>query len=125
MGIVDYTKQGSIGTSRLPKRFDLEIYQGDTLDEIIAFKDSGGVGVNLTGFTALVEFKNLDNETVVATPTMTINYNGNGNVRMFIADTNVIPEGEYRWDLQLTDSGGSRRTYIGGKVIVTADVSDE
>lgn len=125
MGIVDYTKQGSIGTSRLPKRFDLEIYQGDTLDEIIAFKDSNGVGVDLTGFTALVEFKNLTNETVVATPTMTINYNGNGNVRMFIADTNVIPEDEYRWDLQLTDSGGSRRTYIGGKVIVTADVSDE
>lgn len=125
MGIVDYTKQGSIGTSRLPKRFDLEIYQGDTLDEIIAFKDSLGAGVDLTGFTALVEFKELTSETVVATPTMTINYNGNGNVRMFIADTNVIPEGEYRWDLQLTDSGGSRRTYIGGKVIVTADVSDE
>lgn len=124
MGIVDYTKQGTIGASRLPKRYDLEIYRGDTLDEIIAFKDVNGTGVNLTGFTALVEFKDLTDEDVVATPTMTVNYSGNGNVRMFIADTTVIPEGQYRWDLQLTDPGGSRRTYIGGLVTVTGDVSD-
>jgi hypothetical protein len=124
MGIVDYTKQGSIGASRLPKRYDLEIYRGDTLDEVIAFKDSLGGGVNLTGFTALVEIKQLNSETVVATPAMTVNYNGNGNVRMYIADTSIIPEGQYRWDLQLTDGGGSRRTYIGGEVNVTGDVSD-
>lgn len=124
MGIVDYTKQGTIGASRLPKRYDLEIYRGDTLDEVIAFKDSNGVGVNLTGFTALVEFKELNSETVVATPTTPVNYNGNGNVRLYMADTSLIPEGSYRWDLQLTDPGGSRRTYIGGVVTVTGDVSD-
>jgi hypothetical protein len=124
MGIVDYTKQGSIGTGRLPKRYDLEIYKGDTLDEIFTFKDVSNVAVNLTGFTALVEFKALTAETIIATPTMTVNYNGNGNVRMYIADTTSIPEGTYRWDLQLTDGAGSRRTYIGGQVLVTGDVSD-
>ena len=124
MGIVDYTRQGSIGTSRLPKRYDLDIYRGDTLDEVIAFKDAGGTAVNLTGFTALVEFKNLTDNTVVATPTMTVNYLTNGNVRMYIADTTVIPEGTYRWDLQLTDASSNRRTYIGGQVNVTGDVSD-
>lgn len=125
MGIVDYSKQGTIGTSRLPKRYDLEIYQGDTLDEVISFKDSLGAAVDLTGFTALVEFKELNSETVVATPSTPVNYLTNGNVRMYIADTNTIPEGEYRWDLQLTDASGNRRTYVGGKVIVTGDVSDE
>lgn len=125
MPITDYTKQGTIGTSRLPKRYDLEIYRGDTLDEIISFKDINGAGVNLAGFTALVEFKQLTSETIVATPTMTVNYASvNGNVRMFISDTSTIPEGQYRWDLQLTDPGGSRRTYIGGFVNVTGDVSD-
>jgi hypothetical protein len=124
MGIVDYEKQGEVGANRLPKRYDLLIYRGDTLDEIFAFKDSGNVGVNLTGFTALVEFKELNADTVVVTPTMTVNYNGNGNVRMYMATTNTIPEGEYRWDLQLTDGTGNRRTYIGGKVVVTNDVSD-
>lgn len=124
MGIESFPSQGEVGANRQPKRYDLLIYRGDTLDEIFAFKDAGGTGVNLTGFTALVEFKNLTDSTVVATPTMTVNYTGNGNVRMFIQDTTSIPAGQYRWDLQLTDASSNRRTYIGGLVTVTGDVSD-
>lgn len=124
MGIVSYPQTGTVGSSRLPKRYDLEIYRGDTLDEIFTFKDPNGVAIDLTGFTALVEFKELDTETVIGTPTMTVNYNGNGNVRMFMADTSILAEGTYRWDLQLTDGSASKRTYIGGKVDVTGDVSD-
>lgn len=124
MGIETFPSQGEVGANRQPKRYDLLIYRGDTLDEIFAFKDANGTGVNLTGFSALVEFKDLNADNVVATPTMTVNYNGNGNVRMFMLDTTPIPAGSYRWDLQLTDASNNRRTYIGGLVTVTGDVSD-
>jgi hypothetical protein len=124
MGIETFPSQGEVGANRQPKRYDLLIYRGDTLDEIFAFKDGAGTGVNLAGFTALVEFKNLTDSAVVATPTMTVNYTGNGNVRMYMQDTTPIPAGQYRWDLQLTDASSNRRTYIGGLVTVTGDVSD-
>ena len=124
MGIVDFTKQGSIGTGRLPKRFDLDIYRGDTLDELMEFRDAANVLINFTGFTALVEFKQLTTEAVVATPVTTVNYGTNGRIRMYIADTSVIPAGEYRWDIQLTDALGNRRTFLGGLVTVAGDVSD-
>lgn len=124
MPITDFVKQGTINTSLLPKRWDIDIYKGDTFDVTVNFKDSGDVGVDLTGFTGLVEFKD-DTEAVVATPTVTVNYNSvDGAVRIFLADTTVLDEGAYKYDLQLTDGAGKKRTFIGGIVNVTGDISD-
>lgn len=126
MGIVDYTSQGSIGTTLLPKRFDIKIYQGDTFEVVLNFKDKAGNAIDLAGMTGLVQFKTLTNPpSVVATPVSTVNYNGIvGAVRLVILDTSDIPGGEYQWDFQLTDSLGKRRTFIGGKVEVTEDISE-
>lgn len=123
MPITGFTKQGSIGTSLLPKRWDIDIYKGDTFDVTVNFKDANNAGVDLTGFTGLVQFKS-DTGTVVATPTVTVNYGGTlGAVRILLADTTVLNEGTYSYDLQLTDPSGSKRTFIGGVVNVTGDIS--
>jgi hypothetical protein len=124
MPITTFPQQGTINTSLLPKRWDIDLYKGDTFDVTVNFKDASNAGIDLTGFTGLVEFKD-DTEAVVATPTVTVNYNAvDGAVRILLADTTVLDEGTYKYDLQLTDSGGSKRTFIGGLVNVTGDISD-
>lgn len=124
MPIANYPLQGTIGSSLLPKRYDIEIYQGDSFEVILNFKDASNVGVNLTGFTGKVQFKD-DAAAVVATPVVTLNYGSvNGAVRVFLADTSTIPAGVYNWDLELTDATSRKRTYIGGKVTVTEDVTE-
>lgn len=123
--IIDFPKVGDIGDTVLPKRWDVELYQGDTFEVIFVFKDSLGTAINLTGFTGLVQIRDETTNTIFATPVVTTNADGVvGKVRVFLADTNVIPEGEYFYDLQLTDGADRARTFIGGKYTVTRDVSE-
>lgn len=123
MSILDFPTQGSIGTSLLPTRWDIAIYEGDTFDVIINFKDGAGVGIDLTGMTPLMEIKSIAGS-VIVTPTLTLNYNSvNGALRIYF-DTSAITPGTYSYDLQLTDSGGKTRTFIGGQVTVTGDISE-
>jgi len=123
MGVVDFPQQGTIGANLLPKRYDIEIYQGDTFEVVLNFKDGAQNPVDLTGFIGTVHFKNAQ-DSIVATPTVTVNADGVlGRVRIALLDTSILGEGRYAWDLQLSD-GVRQRTYIGGAVNVTEDVSD-
>ncbi len=124
MAVIDYTSQGTIGTTLLPKRYDITIYQGDTFEVILNFKDSAGSAVNLSGFNGLVQFKDANN-VIIATPIVTMNSNGViGAAKIYIGDTSIIAGGEYAWDFQLTDAAAKKRTYIGGKVTVEEDISE-
>lgn len=123
MTVVDFPQQGSIGTSLLPSRWDIQIYQGDTFDVVINFKDGNGVGIDLTGFTALIQFKSSAG-TVVATPTTSLNDGGVPGALRLTLDTDALAAGDYSYDLQLTSTDGKKRTFIGGKVTVTADISE-
>ena len=123
MGVVDFPQQGTIGANLLPKRYDIEIYQGDTFEVALNFKDGNQNPVDLTGFVGTVQFKNSQG-TVMASPTVTVNEGGIlGRVLITLLDTSVLPEGSYSWDLQLSD-GTRHRTYIGGRVVVTEDVTE-
>jgi len=123
MTIIDYDQQGTIGANLLPKRYDIKLYQGDTFEIILNFKDSENVGVNLTGFEGHCQFKPLTGSPVEIG--VTVNYNSvNGAVQLLLADTSAL-SGEYSWDLELEDAGGRRRTYIGGKVTITQDITEE
>lgn len=123
MTIVDFPQAGTIGTSLLPTRWDIAIYQGDTFDVVVNFKDADDIGIDLTGFTALIQFKSSAG-TVVATPTTTLNYNGvNGALRIFL-ETDTLAAGNYSYDLQLNSTDGKKRTFIGGVVTVTSDISE-
>jgi hypothetical protein len=122
MTIIDYEQQGTIGANLLPKRYDIKLYQGDTFEIILNFKDAGNVGVDLTGFTGRAQFKPATGAPIDLT--VTTNYNAtNGAVSVYLADTSAL-SGEYSWDLELEDAGGRKRTYIGGKVTITEDITE-
>lgn len=122
MTIIDYEQSGTIGVNLLPKRYDIQLYQGDTFEVILNFKDSNNVGVDLTGFTGNCQFKPTTGAPIDIG--VTVNYNStNGAVQLLLADTSALT-GEYSWDLELQDAGGRRRTYIGGKVTVTQDITE-
>jgi hypothetical protein len=122
MTIIDYEQQGTIGANLLPKRYDIQIYQGDTFEVVLNFKDAVNVGVDLTGFTGRAQFKPTTGAPVDLT--VTTNYGAvNGAVQILLADTSALI-GDYSWDLELQDAGGRKRTYIGGKVTVTNDITE-
>jgi hypothetical protein len=123
MTIIDYPQQGTIGANLLPKRYDIQIYQGDSFEVILNFKDATEVGVDLAGFTGRASFKPTVGSAIQLT--VEVNYGSvNGAVRLSYLDTSSL-SGEYSWDLELEDSAGRKRTYIGGRVTVTEDITEE
>jgi len=56
--IIDFPQQGVIGASLRPRRYDIEIYQGDTFEVILNFKN-GPNPTDLTGITYASAFKGI------------------------------------------------------------------
>ena len=123
MGIVDFQSQGTINASLLPKRFDLEIYQGDTLSFTITLKDSLGVVKDITGWTPLGQIRSLVDNTVIDTFTITVD-GPNGILTVSIPNTGTITAGSYKYDIQTTDTSTNVRTWIGGNVTVIDDITE-
>lgn len=119
--IIDFVTEGTIGLSLRPKRYDIELYQGDTFEAVVLFKGAGAVAIDLTGIgfdCRLVPVAN--GAPPVTQPTATMGPNL-GEVTILIVDTSSL-SGAYNWDLQLTN-GTRKRTYIGGSVTVTSDIT--
>lgn len=123
MTIVDFPSQGSIGASLKPKRYDLEIYQGDTFEVPLAFLQPDETPVDLTGVTLKVGFLKEDGS-APSTPLTATHNNTGGVVTLLIADTSTLA-GVYKWDLQIVTVDNKKRTYIGGLVTVTEDITPE
>lgn len=122
MSIVDFPSEGAIGTSRKPKRFDIEMYQGDTFPFYLTFT---GANLDVTGWTATSTVKRVDDGTVVA-GVITISAVDTVNKRFLIdADSDtLLPEVEYMYDVQVVDSGGNKRTFIGGIITTIEDITE-
>lgn len=120
--ITDFPLVDTIGTSLRPQRYDIEMYQGDTFEVEFTFNQAGGAPVNLTGVTYASKFVGVDGapdpvtQPVITCPTPT-----NGKVTFSIIDSSSL-SGTYNWDLQLIIDG-RKRTYIGGIVNVTTDIT--
>lgn len=139
MGVVNFDKAGDIGVTLRPKRFDIEVYRGDSFKfylhllgpEVIVEGEPVKPPIDVTGWTGRCEVKD-DEDIVVDTPTVTIvdgdgETTTNGIFGRFVIDFEVtadIPVGEYKYDVEMTDAGGNVRTFIGGKFTVTVDVTD-
>lgn len=124
MTIVDFPKEGSIGTSLKPKRYDIELYQGDSFDVSISFKQTDGTPVDLTGTEIKAKIVAADGGTAPASQFDSTGSNlAGGVVRLVIDDTSAF-SGSYNWDLQLKQ-GTKQRTYIGGIVTVTGDITPD
>ena len=138
MSIVDFPVAGTVGASMKPQRFDFEVYQGDTFQFDLILK-AGDVPVDLTGWTVKAQIKNYGDNTLAATPALDTTIAADptlGKIVIKLSDTGTsalaptaiatdgMAVGEYKYDVQATDSYGNVRTFIGGKITVTEDVTE-
>jgi hypothetical protein len=125
MSIIDFPSEGDIGTDLKPKRYDIEIYQGDTFSFNMVFKN-GSTPVDVTGWTAQAQIKKMDN-TPGETPNLDLTVGTtDGKIVVSLTDTDTAALAgttDYKYDIQVSD-GTSKRTYIGGKITVTEDVTE-
>jgi hypothetical protein len=125
MSIIDFPSEGDIGVDVRPKRYDIEIYQGDTFTFTMTFLD-GATPVDVTGWTAQAQIKKMDN-TPGETPNLGITVGTtDGKITVDLTDTETAALAgttDYKYDIQVSD-GTSKRTYIGGKITVTEDVTE-
>lgn len=121
MAVTDFPLVAVIGTSRKPKRYDLEIYQGDTFEFYLSFQ---GTSLDVTGWTAAANVKTLETGTPVA-DVITISAIDTVNKRFLISvDSDLLSnDQEYKYDVQVT-SGTKKRTFIGGKIMTTEDITE-
>ena len=123
--VADFPQAGSIGASLKPKRYDIEMYKGDTFQFALAFKDGSNVAVNLTGWTVLAQLRTYDSGVVGGTVSgsFTASTPGATGIVTLTFDSTSLTPGDYIYDVQLTDTSTQKRTFIGGKVTVTTDIS--
>lgn len=125
MGVVDFPQQGTIGTTLKPKRFDIEIYQGDTFRFHLNLT---GAGLDMTGWTAIAQIRKISDSSPGETPTLDVDLDAaNTRFIVFLSDTDTAALNEtteYKYDIQVTDSSSNKRTLIGGKITVTEDVTE-
>jgi hypothetical protein len=126
MGVTTFPQQGTIGANLLPKRYDIKIYQGDTFRFTLVLKDALDELVNLTGYTGKAQFRASIGSSLVQELSVTFPTPANGEVVISLtaAQTNNIPGGSYKWDLELTDASSNVRTLIGGIVEVIEDITE-
>lgn len=115
---------GPIGLDYLPSNYDLVLYKGDYLPFAITLKDSNGVPLNLTGYTADCVIKSTPASSTSYAATCTITPSAGKIDIVFPSSlTSTIAAGSYVWDFQLTDTDDNVRTYFAGDVTVYAEVS--
>ena len=83
-------------------------------------KDSAGVAVNLTSFTANSSMRKSYYSSTANNFTATVTGNSNGQITltMTAAETANLTPGRYVYDLLITDSGGIKSRVIEGIVSV-------
>lgn len=121
MSIVDFPTQGTIGTSLKPKRFDIDMYQGDTFKFYLSFT---GPSLDVTGWTASADVKKMTDDSDVA-GVITIDAIDTVGKRFLIhVDSDLLdPESQYKYDIQVI-TGTERRTFIGGRITLTEDITE-
>lgn len=126
-GVVDFGRSGVLGVTQKPKRYDMDLYQGDTFAFYLTFS---GTDLNVAGWTAASTVHTVDNAgtPVVTTGIITIDPIDIVNKRFLVKVNSETltpaPAREFRYDIQVTDSSGNKRTYIGGKITVTEDITE-
>jgi hypothetical protein len=115
-----------------PAAINYTLWQGDTWTPgtITVYNGTATSGneVNFTGYTAKMEIRTVVSGDVVKTlqtggSGITLSSLGVITLTMTAAETNAIPAGEYKYDLQTTSGGGAIETYTYGSITVQADVT--
>lgn len=120
MTVTNFPTKGVIGYNLQPQRYDIQVYRGDTSAFSLVFSVD-----DMTGWTAIAKIqKAADPFGPAQVPEFAVTYDVPGKKITFrIPDSSLLVDSEYRYDVQVTDAGGNKRTYIGGKILVTGDIS--
>jgi hypothetical protein len=115
---------GILGRESLPSNYDLELYRGDYFSTSIVLKDSTGVVLNLSGYTAKCSIRTSFSATESFDATCTITAaEGRVDILFPSSVTETIAAGDYIWDFQVTNPDGNVRTYLAGDVKVWDEVT--
>lgn len=112
------------------KKLDLVIEQETTIDFILTYMDAQSVPIDLTNYVAKMQIRErYGDKSVVLSLTSDetsgsrlIKNNIAGQIRIILDDqeTNIIPQGDYHYDLVITAVGDVRRLLSGSMVIKPA-----
>lgn len=110
--------------------YDLEINQGATYSKTFAWKDSGGVAVNLTSYTARMQIRRSVSDTEVLLSLTTENgrlvLGGSaGTIQMLLPSsvTELIDWRRGKYDLELVAPDGVVVRFLEGSVLVSREVT--
>jgi hypothetical protein len=122
-------------------KYNFTCEQGATFDRIITYKDSDGVAVNLSNYTANMHIREYAGGPLLAAFSSNSTSNGacvidgtveasedgaNGNVRVFMAaaNTSILPTKSLRYDLELRSQTGYVTRLIEGKFNVVPEITE-
>jgi hypothetical protein len=113
-----------------PGIYKLRVYQGATLDRTFTWKDSAGVAINLTGFTAAAQIRTkIDGALLLdmTTANSRIVLGGAaGTIQLLVVsdDTRALkPVKNGVWDLELTDAAGKVTRLLEGDAFISPEVT--
>lgn len=103
----------------LPAVLDINAYRGDSLSFDAILKNADNSPFVTSGYAAASKIKNSAN-VEVGVFTCTISDN---TITLFISSSNMssIAAGEYSYDLELTKTGGIKKTFLRGTITIFED----
>jgi hypothetical protein len=109
--------------------YDIICEQGATLVREITYKDSSGVVVNLSTYTARMKVRSSRGapgvQLTLATSGAGITVNSVGEIEITVpaVTTAIIPAGKYRYDLEVVSSSGVVSRVVEGEFVVSGEVT--
>lgn len=130
MGVVDFDLEGTIGVNLQPKRYDIVLYAGDTFKFDLTFQDSVPAAIDVSLWTWDADVQAVDYSPVTPKPAISVANKTDGTdgvVTVTIDSSGLtfpLTNTPYMYDIQATDGSGNVRTFIGGQITITRDISD-
>jgi hypothetical protein len=114
----------------LADSYNIQIDQGATYTLALSYKDSAGVPINLTGYTAAMQLRKTVNS---ATATLSLSSPSSGivitgatgliNITITATQSRDLVADIYVYDLEITSGSGVVTRLIEGSAVVSAEVT--
>lgn len=113
-----------------PANYDLELWQGQTFNFVLVWKDSTGSPINLTGYSGRMQLRPTVMAEVVFTELSTENGkmtfdhpNGRISLTLSAEETAQIKSKNAVYDLEIFNAEGEVRRLMEGKVLIHREVT--
>jgi hypothetical protein len=124
MSILDLTATNSlqIDLRRYSKR-DFLVYEGDTINQVLVFRDNTGTIENLTGSSFKMQIRDLTG-VVITSFTMGAGFSlQNSDTEILMFSANLIPAGDYVYDLERTYPDATIETQMKGQFLIEKQIT--